>query len=367
MFIMHIILEAQQLSKTLPGSTEASNSAMSAVSWANKFLEGFVIFFVSTAMEYCWDSSEGDAIVFNIVPNVLNVAKIFGVPFKTFADIEDLLNGIENGKHEAVWSRMTEEMRKDVIDSMFTTWKRLMDENPSVASNVGNKAMDTFNDDTLHVDDPPIVQSVSIQDMVLRHYGTRQGVGGGGRWGGEDIRGPGGGGVEGGEEGGSKLGWVAWRRRGVGRGWVVGDGDQGRGWGVGLGTGGIGGGRGEWGSSLLCLIPIPPRCAFEFLREKEGEVERSSGERLESEKVSFARRYLIEINVNDVLKESLTMGVLLIDDSGFTIETVSIEYEWKPPRCDLCKIFGHVLDHCPKKVSVPPTIVTSTVVTPTVE
>ncbi|GJR72483.1 zinc knuckle CX2CX4HX4C containing protein [Tanacetum coccineum] len=66
---------------------------------------------------------------------------------------------------------------------------------------------------------------------------------------------------------------------------------------------------------------------------------------------SFAR-CLIEINAGDVLKESLTMGVPLIEDSGFTIETVNTEYEWKPPRCDLCKIFGHVQDHCPKKVSI---------------
>ncbi|GJS49188.1 hypothetical protein Tco_0599309 [Tanacetum coccineum] len=54
--------------------------------------------------------------------------------------------------------------------------------------------------------------------------------------------------------------------------------------------------------------------------------------------------------------ESLTMGGPLIEGTGFTIETVTIEYEWKPPRCDLCKIFGHVPDHCPKKVSSPPII-----------
>nr|GEV39334.1 zinc knuckle CX2CX4HX4C [Tanacetum cinerariifolium] len=35
--------------------------------------------------------------------------------------------------------------------------------------------------------------------------------------------------------------------------------------------------------------------------------------------------------------------------------------------CDVCKIFGHVHDHCPKKVSSPPTIVTSNVVTLTIE
>ncbi|GJZ90610.1 zinc knuckle CX2CX4HX4C containing protein [Tanacetum coccineum] len=44
---------------------------------------------------------------------------------------------------------------------------------------------------------------------------------------------------------------------------------------------------------------------------------------------SFAR-CLIEINVDD--------------------------YEWKPSRCDLCKIFGHVLGHCPKKVLIPPIV-----------
>ncbi|GJY12068.1 putative nucleotidyltransferase, ribonuclease H [Tanacetum coccineum] len=45
----------------------------------------------------------------------------------------------------------------------------------------------------------------------------------------------------------------------------------------------------------------------------------------------------------------------------------SPRYEWKPPRCDLCKIFGHVHDHCPKKVVSPPIVTTSNVVTPTVE
>ncbi|GJR44363.1 hypothetical protein Tco_1312466 [Tanacetum coccineum] len=44
---------------------------------------------------------------------------------------------------------------------------------------------------------------------------------------------------------------------------------------------------------------------------------------------------LIEINVGDVLKESLIVGVPLIEGSGFTIETINIEYEWKPPRCDI--------------------------------
>ncbi|GJT25654.1 hypothetical protein Tco_0895591 [Tanacetum coccineum] len=44
---------------------------------------------------------------------------------------------------------------------------------------------------------------------------------------------------------------------------------------------------------------------------------------LETGRSSFAR-CLIEINAEDVLKESLTIGVHLIEDMGFTIKTVSI-------------------------------------------
>ncbi|GJR50401.1 zinc knuckle CX2CX4HX4C containing protein [Tanacetum coccineum] len=40
-----------------------------------------------------------------------------------------------------------------------------------------------------------------------------------------------------------------------------------------------------------------------------------------------------------------------------------IEYEWRPPRCDVCKIFGHLHDHCPKKEASPPIVSTSNVVT----
>nr|GEU78895.1 hypothetical protein [Tanacetum cinerariifolium] len=98
----------------------------------------------------------GDAIVFNIILNVLNIAKIFGISFKTFTDIEDLMTRIEMGKHEAVWLGMTEERCKDVMDSMFTTWKRLMDDNPSVVSNV-------YVDKTREPShEYPIVQAVDI-------------------------------------------------------------------------------------------------------------------------------------------------------------------------------------------------------------
>ncbi|GJT01690.1 zinc knuckle CX2CX4HX4C containing protein [Tanacetum coccineum] len=88
---------------------------------------------------------------------------------------------------------------------------------------------------------------------------------------------------------------------------------------------------------------------------------------IESWRRSSFARCLIEINAEDTLKESLTIGFPLIEDTGFIIKTVTIEYEWKPPLYGLCKIFGLVHDHCPKKVSILITGVTSNVPTPTVK
>ncbi|GKC45311.1 hypothetical protein Tco_1063033 [Tanacetum coccineum] len=34
---------------------------------------------------------------------------------------------------------------------------------------------------------------------------------------------------------------------------------------------------------------------------------------------------------------------------GYTMRTIHIEYKWTPPRCSICKVFGHVMDQCPKK------------------
>ncbi|GJW84889.1 zinc knuckle CX2CX4HX4C containing protein [Tanacetum coccineum] len=81
---------------------------------------------------------------------------------------------------------------------------------------------------------------------------------------------------------------------------------------------------------------------------------------------SFAR-CLIEVNLEADLVDVVTIGIPSLIGDGFTKETIRVEYEWRPPRCDICKIFGHVHDHCPNKVVSPPIVTTSNVVTPTVE
>ncbi|GKD50391.1 zinc knuckle CX2CX4HX4C containing protein [Tanacetum coccineum] len=81
---------------------------------------------------------------------------------------------------------------------------------------------------------------------------------------------------------------------------------------------------------------------------------------------SFAR-CLIKVNSEADLVDSVTIGILSLTGDDFNKETIHVEYEWRPPRCDDCNIFGHVHDHCPKKVASPPIVTTSKVVSPTVE
>nr|GEX35399.1 hypothetical protein [Tanacetum cinerariifolium] len=76
---------------------------------------------------------------------------------------------------------------------------------------------------------------------------------------------------------------------------------------------------------------------------------------------------LHDVNSEADLVDVVTIGIPSLYGDGFTKETIRIEYEWRLPRCDLCKLFGYVHDHCSKKVVSPPIVTTSNVVTPTVE
>ncbi|GJY88494.1 polypyrimidine tract-binding protein homolog 2 isoform X1 [Tanacetum coccineum] len=46
------------------------------------------------------------------------------------------------------------------------------------------------------------------------------------------------------------------------------------------------------------------------------------------------------------------MGVPLKDGMGHKIERMKVEYEWKPPVCTDCHIFGHSNSQCPKRAPV---------------
>ncbi|GJS89796.1 zinc knuckle CX2CX4HX4C containing protein [Tanacetum coccineum] len=59
--------------------------------------------------------------------------------------------------------------------------------------------------------------------------------------------------------------------------------------------------------------------------------------------------------MRNIMKEEQLKDTLLVDVPKFvgetyTISTIRVEYERTPPRCSSCKVFGHVLDECPKKI-----------------
>ncbi|GKD06471.1 MAK10-like protein [Tanacetum coccineum] len=65
-------------------------------------------------------------------------------------------------------------------------------------------------------------------------------------------------------------------------------------------------------------------------------------------RINFARA-LIEINADSVLKTEVVMAIPMDEGDGYTRETIKVEYEWNPPHCVDCKIFGHVRTQCPKQ------------------
>ncbi|KAF5809887.1 hypothetical protein HanXRQr2_Chr04g0162741 [Helianthus annuus] len=72
---------------------------------------------------------------------------------------------------------------------------------------------------------------------------------------------------------------------------------------------------------------------------------------------SYARA-LIEISADQDLKETLTMAIPELDGNKYVTETIRVEYEWEPPRCAHCCVFGHDSEGCPKRIgstSKPPT------------
>nr|GEX92868.1 zinc knuckle CX2CX4HX4C [Tanacetum cinerariifolium] len=87
----------------------------------------------------------------------------------------------------------------------------------------------------------------------------------------------------------------------------------------------------------------------------------------EEDGISLIATYIGKPVMHDSYTNVVTIGIPSLTGDDFTKETIRVEYEWRPPRCDICKIFGHVQDQCPKNVVCPPIVSTSNMVTLTVE
>ncbi|GJX84749.1 hypothetical protein Tco_0335523 [Tanacetum coccineum] len=53
-------------------------------------------------------------------------------------------------------------------------------------------------------------------------------------------------------------------------------------------------------------------------------------------------RALIEIRADVELKDTIMVAMPKLVREGFYTCTIRVDYEWKPPRCAGCKVFGHV-------------------------
>jgi hypothetical protein len=47
--------------------------------------------------------------------------------------------------------------------------------------------------------------------------------------------------------------------------------------------------------------------------------------------------------------DSVSVAIPDLDRDSYIVENVKVEYEWKPPICDRCCVFGHWATNCPKQ------------------
>ncbi|GKA98420.1 putative reverse transcriptase domain-containing protein [Tanacetum coccineum] len=69
----------------------------------------------------------------------------------------------------------------------------------------------------------------------------------------------------------------------------------------------------------------------------------TSDMRMQSWGRSSYARVMIELRADVELKDNIIVAMPKI-----TREDVYFEYEWKPPMCSSCKVFGHIHEECPK-------------------
>ncbi|GJU08952.1 hypothetical protein Tco_1125382 [Tanacetum coccineum] len=62
---------------------------------------------------------------------------------------------------------------------------------------------------------------------------------------------------------------------------------------------------------------------------------------------SYARA-MIKLWADVELKDTIVVAMPKLTEEGFYTCIVRVEYEWKPPRCACCKVFGHIQEECPK-------------------
>ncbi|XP_022003098.1 uncharacterized protein LOC110900520 [Helianthus annuus] len=64
-------------------------------------------------------------------------------------------------------------------------------------------------------------------------------------------------------------------------------------------------------------------------------------------------RAIVELDADKELEDSVTVAIPNVEEGGYLKSNIRVEYEWKPPHCKTCNVFGHGTDECPTKVKEP--------------
>ncbi|XP_022032624.1 uncharacterized protein LOC110933726 [Helianthus annuus] len=62
-------------------------------------------------------------------------------------------------------------------------------------------------------------------------------------------------------------------------------------------------------------------------------------------------RAIVELDADKDLKENVTVAIPNVEEGGYLKISIHLEYEWKPPHCKTCKVFGHGMHECPIKLA----------------
>nr|GEX10038.1 hypothetical protein [Tanacetum cinerariifolium] len=93
--------------------------------------------------------------------------------------------------------------------------------------------------------------------------------------------------------------------------------------------------------------PIVSRSGDHMVDENVKQTPSNSTDNLNKGRSSYAR-VMIELRADVKLKDNIVMAMPKITTEGHYTCNVHVEYEWKPPRCSSCKVFGHIHDECLK-------------------
>ncbi|GJS95851.1 hypothetical protein Tco_0802819 [Tanacetum coccineum] len=218
----------------------------------------------------------------------IDVAASFAVPLTTVGDLHKLINDIEAGKHDVLLSEMNNDDRMETLDALGTICNSIQADNNNVDSvDINSKSTSYAGAASASAKDQPKVNPTFVPWWLIPFLMVL-----------------------------TSLFLVNLSK------------------------------RNNWAKHGLKRIMMNSKGFFFFKFDSRAGLEAV----LEGGPWMICKSLIIKMVDADHV-DVVTIGIPSLSGDGFTKETICVEYEWRPPRCDMCKIFGHVHDHWPKKTT----------------